>query len=428
MIYSRPKQKIMPLILVINNLRKFAAKFFDMGKSKPTKKAVTKAKPVAKIVVAKAKPATKKTVAKPIAKKVATKPAKKIIKPIAKKIAKPVAKKAAKPVAKKVVAKPAKKTVAKPVSKKVVAKPTKKVAPKAVKKVLKPVAKKAASKPLKKVSKPVAKKVVAKPAKVVAKSAAKKAVKPAPKAVAKKAVKPAPKAVIKKAVKPAPKQVVKPTPKPVAKKVVKAAPVPAKKVAVAKPVAASKVKPAVAVKQIAKNTVQTSVTKQKQKIMVSTSKAPTTTLVNNEMPIARYSDDELKVFKDLIDNKLEVAREELKDLKGSLDSHNESLAGNKSWNMEEGSDTSDMEYMMNQISRQHQYLRNLEAALVRIENKTYGICRVTGKLIPKERLRLVPHATLSVEAKQSRKPDDSSQGLAHAPIAGSDEIPTFNED
>jgi len=406
----------MPLILVINNLRKFAAKFFDMGKSKPTKKAVTKAKPVAKIVVAKAKPATKKTVAKPIAKKVATKPAKKIIKPIAKKIAKPVAKKAAKPVAKKVVAKPAKKTVAKPVSKKVVAKPTKKVAPKAVKKVLKPVAKKAASKPLKKVSKPVAKKVVAKPAKVVAKSAVKKAVKPAPKAV------------VKKAVKVAPKQVVKPTPKPVAKKVVKAAPVPAKKVAVAKPVAASKVKPAVAVKQIAKNTVQTSVIKQKQKIMVSTSKAPTTTLVNNEMPIARYSDDELKVFKDLIDNKLEVAREELKDLKGSLDSHNESLAGNKSWNMEEGSDTSDMEYMMNQISRQHQYLRNLEAALVRIENKTYGICRVTGKLIPKERLRLVPHATLSVEAKQSRKPDDSSQGLAHAPIAGSDEIPTFNED
>ena len=406
----------MPLILVINNLRKFAAKFFDMGKSKPTKKAVTKAKPVAKKVVAKAKPATKKTVAKPTAKKVATKPAKKIIKPIAKKIAKPVAKKAAKPVAKKVVAKPAKKTVAKPVSKKVVAKPTKKVAPKAVKKVLKPVAKKAASKPLKKVSKPVAKKVVAKPAKVVAKSAVKKAVKPAPKAV------------VKKAVKVAPKQVVKPTPKPVAKKVVKAALVPAKKVAVAKPVAASKVKPAVAVKQIAKNTVQTSVTKQKQKIMVSTSKAPTTTLVNNEMPIARYSDDELKVFKDLIDNKLEVAREELKDLKGSLDSHNESLAGNKSWNMEEGSDTSDMEYMMNQISRQHQYLRNLEAALVRIENKTYGICRVTGKLIPKERLRLVPHATLSVEAKQSRKPDDSSQGLAHAPIAGSDEIPTFNED
>jgi len=182
------------------------------------------------------------------------------------------------------------------------------------------------------------------------------------------------------------------------------------------------------VKQNEKKAVETSVSKQKQKIMVSTAKAPTTTLVNNEMPTVRYSDDDLKTFKELIEKKLESAREELKDLKDSLDNHNESLAGNKSWNMEEGSDTSDMEYMMNQISRQHQYLRNLEAALVRIENKTYGICRVTGKLIPKERLRLVPHATLSVEAKQSRRPEDASPGLANAPIAGSDEIPSFNED
>lgn len=388
----------MPLILVINNLRKFAAKFFDMGKSKPTKKVAAKAKPAAKKVVAKAKPAAKKTVAKPTAKKVAAKPAQKVVKPVTKKAAKPVAKKvtakpvkkaAAKPAAKKVIAKPIKKTVAKPVAKKVVAKPTKKVAPKAVKKVVKPVAKKAALKPVpKKVSKPVVKKAAAKPTKVVAKPVAKKEAKPAS--------------------------------KPIAKKVVKAVSAPAKKVAVAKP--------AVEVKQIAKNTVQPSVSKQKQKIMVSTAKAPTTTLVNNEVPTARYSDDDLKAFKDLIEKKLETAREELKDLKGSLDNHNESLAGNKSWNMEEGSDTSDMEYMMNQISRQHQYLRNLEAALVRIENKTYGICRVTGKLIPKERLRLVPHATLSVEAKQSRKPEDSSQGLAHAPTAGSDEIPTFNED
>ena len=378
----------MPLILVINNLRKFAAKFFDMGKSKPAKKAAPKAKPSAKKVVAKAKPATKKTTAKPIAKKVVKPVAKKAAKPFARKVAaKPVKKSAAKPAAKKVPTKPIKKAIAKPVAKKVVAKPTKKVTPKAVKKVLKPVAKKAASKPLKKVSKPVVKKAAAKPAKVVAKPTGKKLVKPAP--------------------------------KPVAKKVVN-------KVAPPKKVVAAK--PAVAVKQIAKNTVQPSVSKQKQKIMVSTAKAPTTTLVNNEMPLARYSDDDLKAFKELIEKKLEVAREELKDLKGSLDSYNESLTGNKSWNMEEGSDTSDMEYMMNQISRQHQYLRNLEAALVRIENKTYGICRVTGKLIPKERLRLVPHATLSVEAKQSRKPEDSSQGLAHAPTAGSDEIPTFNED
>ncbi len=75
--------------------------------------------------------------------------------------------------------------------------------------------------------------------------------------------------------------------------------------------------------------------------------------------------------------------------------------------MEEGTDTSEMETLMNQISRQHTYIRNLELALVRIENKTYGICRATGQLIPKERLRVVPHATLCLEAKMSRKKDDS---------------------
>ena len=69
---------------------------------------------------------------------------------------------------------------------------------------------------------------------------------------------------------------------------------------------------------------------------------------------------------------------------------------------------------MNQISRQHQYIRNLELALMRVENKTYGICRVTGKLIPKERLRIVPHATLSLEAKNNRKAEDVNE---NAPVA-----------
>jgi RNA polymerase-binding transcription factor DksA len=82
--------------------------------------------------------------------------------------------------------------------------------------------------------------------------------------------------------------------------------------------------------------------------------------------------------------------------------------------MEEGTDTSEMEYLMNQISRQHQYIRNLELALVRIENKTYGICRVSGRLIPKERLRVVPHATMSLESKMSRKSDETSPGAAVA--------------
>jgi RNA polymerase-binding transcription factor DksA len=83
-----------------------------------------------------------------------------------------------------------------------------------------------------------------------------------------------------------------------------------------------------------------------------------------------------------------------------------------------------METLMNQISRQHHYIRNLEAALIRIENKTYGICRVTGKLIDKNRLRAVPHATLSLEAKMSRKHDESTPGAfstAAPPLASEQE-------
>ena len=128
----------------------------------------------------------------------------------------------------------------------------------------------------------------------------------------------------------------------------------------------------------------------------------------------RYSDAELKEFKVLIEKKLVSAREELVYLKDALDNHTDSQAGSKAWNMEEGSDTSEMETLMNQISRQHQYIRNLELAAVRVENKTYGICRVTGKLIPKERLRVVPHATLSLDAKMSRKEDSTSSETATA--------------
>ncbi|MDW8273277.1 MAG: TraR/DksA C4-type zinc finger protein [Chitinophagales bacterium] len=146
---------------------------------------------------------------------------------------------------------------------------------------------------------------------------------------------------------------------------------------------------------------------------------------STEGPNLRYSDEDLKMFRELIEKKLEQAREELKSLKEALDNHNESLLGNKSWNPEEASDTTEMEYLMNQISRQHQYIKNLEAALVRIENKTYGICRVTGKLIPKERLKLVPHATLSVEAKLNRKPEEAPTLAGPSPI---DELPGFGDE
>ena len=141
----------------------------------------------------------------------------------------------------------------------------------------------------------------------------------------------------------------------------------------------------------------------------------------------RYSDDELKEFKDLIDKKLIAAREELGNLKETLDNHTESQAGNKAWNMEEGTDTSEMEYLMNQISRQHQYIRNLELAMVRVENKTYGICRITGKLIPKERLRVVPHATLSLEAKMHRKTDAEESPAASAGAPPSDFAEGFED-
>ena len=228
---------------------------------------------------------------------------------------------------------------------------------------------------------------------MVAKPATKKTVKVAPKKVVAKPI-------VKKNVKPAAKKV---APKPVIKKV--EAKIVAKKQenkpAVKKVVQQPVVKPVTPKVEAKKPTpVQQAVTTKKPEF-----KQPEPV---KERPIMRYSDEELREFKILIDKKLESAREELKYLKDSLDNHTDSQAGNKAWNMEEGTDTSEMETLMNQISRQHTYIRNLELALVRIENKTYGVCRQSGNLIPKERLRIVPHATLSLEAKMNRKVDDES--------------------
>ena len=121
------------------------------------------------------------------------------------------------------------------------------------------------------------------------------------------------------------------------------------------------------------------------------------------MATARYSDSDLKEFRDLINGKLKEAREDLELLKGSL-SHNDDHGTNdtgRSFNMmEDGSETMSREEMAQLAARQEKFIKNLQNALRRIENKTYGICRVTGKLINKDRLRLVPHATLSIEAKK----------------------------
>lgn len=118
----------------------------------------------------------------------------------------------------------------------------------------------------------------------------------------------------------------------------------------------------------------------------------------------RYSDEELQEFKTLILEKLEVANAEYQDLRRQLRNGDNSDRDTAPVfkNMEDGADTLNREELGLRASRLEKFIKGLQGALVRIENKTYGICRVTGKLIPKERLRAVPHATLSIEAKEGR--------------------------
>lgn len=124
---------------------------------------------------------------------------------------------------------------------------------------------------------------------------------------------------------------------------------------------------------------------------------------NNEK--TRYSDAELQEFKELILDKMRTAREELAALTQSLSNPNsngtDDTAGTYK-TLEDGSATLEKEQINQLAARQKKFIENLEAALVRIENKTYGICRETGKLIQKERLRAVPHTTLSMEAKMKQ--------------------------
>ncbi|MEN8249557.1 MAG: TraR/DksA C4-type zinc finger protein [Bacteroidota bacterium] len=121
----------------------------------------------------------------------------------------------------------------------------------------------------------------------------------------------------------------------------------------------------------------------------------------------RYSDKELKEFESLILEKLEKAQHELNLLKQSL---NRSLSsGTNDTNitskvLEDGAETSQKENVNELAARQQKFINNLNNALIRIKNGTYGLCKVTGKLIPKERLRAVPHTMMSIEAKlQERK-------------------------
>ena len=119
----------------------------------------------------------------------------------------------------------------------------------------------------------------------------------------------------------------------------------------------------------------------------------------------RYSDSELVEFKNLIGKKIEESRAELKDYQDQISKKNTGSSDTDyEFNgLEDSSLLVEREYLSQQASRQAKFISHLEKALVRIENKTYGICRETGKLISPERLRIVPHATLSIEAKKSQK-------------------------
>jgi RNA polymerase-binding transcription factor DksA len=310
-----------------------------------------------------------KAAVKPAVKKVA-----KVAKPLPKKTVQPTkvvpAKKA---VAKKAVVKPATKKLIAPAPKKVVAKPvakkTAKPAPKPVKVLAKATPKKVISviKVVKSKAKPVIKKAV------IAKHEPKKVINPAPKSMAKKEITKttAAKTVVEKAVP------VKP-----------AAEVKAKDIKVPAP------KPVV-IPKITTKTVRKYQPEFTKSVLDKTQRDP-------GAPSQRYSDAELQEFRELIQRKLEAAKKELSYLHGLITRKDE-MGGdegdNRYMTMEDGSLSMEREQLSQMASRQITFIDHLEKAVMRIENKTYGICRVTGKLIDKARLRAVPHATLSIEAK-----------------------------
>ena len=291
------------------------------------------------------KPVSKKPVSKTSAKKTPVKKAAKVSKLVAKKpvvkSTKPSPKKSVKPIKKTAPAKKTAKPVAKKAAPKKVAKPVKKSTP--VKKAVKPVAKKAAPK---KVAKPVKKST---PVKKAVKPVAKKAESKKPE------LKPLPKA----------KNIKVPPPKPV----------------VLPKITATKAR------------------KYEPEFIKSVlDQAPQ----ENNGPTMRYSDAELNEFRELIQRKLETAKKELGYLQGLITRKDE-MGGddtdNRYMTMEDGSLSMEREQLSQMASRQITFIDHLEKAMMRIENKTYGICRVTGRLIDKARLRAVPHATLSIEAK-----------------------------
>lgn len=120
----------------------------------------------------------------------------------------------------------------------------------------------------------------------------------------------------------------------------------------------------------------------------------------------RYSDEELEEFREIINEKLALAKRDYDQMMDSLTNRDSNDVDDTSPTykaLEEGSESQSKEDLMKFAARQQKFIQGLKAALVRIDNKTYGIDRITGKLIPAERLRAVPHATLSVESKELEK-------------------------
>lgn len=123
----------------------------------------------------------------------------------------------------------------------------------------------------------------------------------------------------------------------------------------------------------------------------------------------RYSDADLQEFNDLIHKKLEISRQELTYLQEQLLEINEESDAIKAGNFDEGSQNYEREHLAKMIQRTQEFIRNLEYALIRIKNKTYGVCTVTGELIDKKRLLLVPHTTKSIEGKTIEQKQGSTQ-------------------
>lgn len=301
-------------------------------------------------------------------------------KPVHGKTGKPASKPArpvsGKPASKSSTTKSGKAAAAKPAKS---AKPAKPAPAKPAKAVpAKHVAKKAApSKPIKPAAKPApAAPKTAKPVPVAKKEAPKPIAKPAPKPEPQPA--PPVKAKAKKPGEPDPKSLV--SIKPVAKPVVKKEP--------PKPV-----------KVVIPKTTTRSAVKYEPEFTKSVLDTP---MQGQTGPTMRYSDTDLTEFREIINKKLDAAKKELTYLQGLITRRDEGgdMDEARYMTMEDGSVSMEREQLSQMASRQITFIDHLEKAIMRIENKTYGVCRVTGKLIDKARLRAVPHATLSIEAKQ----------------------------